>query len=74
MKKKNFHLEEDARRKAEISQYGRLLSLRPSVYHKNKKAYDRKNNKKEVLRQMDSSFFFFHFKALIMIWKQTLLN
>ena len=73
MKKKNFHLEEDARRKAEISQYGRLLSLRPSVYHKNKKAYDRKNNKKEVLRQMDSSFFF-HFKPLIMIWKQTLLS
>lgn len=57
-KTKNFNFQEDARRKMEIEQYGKILSLRPSVCHKSKKAYDRKQNKKEVSRQLDTSFLF----------------
>lgn len=56
-KKKNFKFEEDARRKLEIEQYGKLVSLRPSVTHKSKKTYNRQQNKKEVSNQLDSSFF-----------------
>lgn len=39
---------EEERRKREIERYGRLLSLRPSIYMKNKKKYNRKN-----LKQID---------------------
>ena len=34
---------EDARRKNEIAMYGKLVSLRPSIVHKTKKAYSRKD-------------------------------
>lgn len=57
-KTKNFNFQEDARRKMEIEQYGKLLSLRPSVCHKSKKVYDRKQNKKEVSNFLDTSFLF----------------
>lgn len=60
-KTNNFHFVEDARRKHEIEQYGRLLSLRPSVVHKSKKVYDRKNNKKELSKHLDNSYFLFKF-------------
>ena len=36
-------LAEHARRQQELEQYGRLLSLRPSIAHKNKKKYTRKD-------------------------------
>lgn len=49
-KKKNQGLlfAQDARRKQEIAQHGRILSMRPTVAHKSKKLYDRKQNKKEL--------------------------
>lgn len=59
MKKKrnqNLKFAESARRKNEIEQYGRLLSLRPSVVHKSKKNYNRQKNKKEASIQMETSF------------------
>jgi len=59
-KTKNFNFEEDARRKAEIEQYGKLLSLRPSVVHKSKKKYDRKAYKKESMKLLTDSFFILH--------------
>lgn len=62
MKKKtknsNFNFVEDARRKQEIEQYGKMVSLRPSVVHKSKKIYNRKNNKKELSNFLDNSYFF----------------
>jgi len=59
MKRKtsNFNFEEAARRKHEIEQYGKLVSLRPSIVHKSKKTYNRQQNKKEASKQLDSSFF-----------------
>lgn len=59
MKHKNFHFQEDARRRMEIEQYGRILSLRPSVAHKSKKKYDRKVMKKEVRNELRASYFLF---------------
>lgn len=59
-KTKNFNLEEDARRKSEIEQYGRLLSLRPSVVHKAKNKYDRNTHKKESMKLLTDSFFILH--------------
>lgn len=58
-KKKNNNLAyaQDARRKTEIEQHGKLLSLRPSVTHKSKKTYDRKENKKELSKLIDSSLY-----------------
>lgn len=57
-KKKNQNLAyaQDARRKNEIEQHGKLLSLRPTVAHKSKKTYDRKLQKKELSRMLDSSY------------------
>ena len=55
-KNKNFKFEEDARRKQEIEQYGRLLSLRPSVVHRSKKTYNRQENKKESRKYFLDSF------------------
>jgi len=53
-KKKNQGLKfaQDARRKQEIAQHGRLLSMRPAVAHKSKKLYDRKESKKELSREI----------------------
>lgn len=51
---------EQARREQEIAQYGKILSLRPSVVHKSKKTYNRRNNKKEISRQIDISFFLYY--------------
>ena len=60
-KTKNFKIEEDTRRKLEINQYGRLLSLRPSIVHNSKKTYNRQQNKKEASYQIDTSFFISHY-------------
>lgn len=60
MKKKrnqNLKFAESARRKNEIEQYGKLLSLRPSVVHNSKKTYNRQKNKKEASILMETSFF-----------------
>lgn len=43
----NFTMAQAIRRKNEIAQYGCLLSMRPSVTHKSKKIYSRKNYKIE---------------------------
>lgn len=64
-KKNKFAYAEDARRKEEIARYGKIVSLRPSVTHKSKKTYDRKENKKETLRQLDVSYFFVFFMVLL---------
>lgn len=53
MKKKrnqNLCFAQDARRKNEIAQYGKLISLRPAVTHKSKKAYDRNGMKNEMTK------------------------
>jgi len=42
-------LAEKARREKEIEKYGRLLSLRPSVEHKSKKQYTRKEKHKNEI-------------------------
>ena len=55
-KNKNLAFAQDARRKNEIEQHGKLLSLRPTVAHKSKKNYDRKQNKKELSRILDGSY------------------
>lgn len=41
-KKSNLSLAEKTRRDQEIKTYGKIVSLRPSVTHKNKKDYSRK--------------------------------
>lgn len=41
-KKKRLSLAEKVRRDNELKQYGRILSLRPSVEHKDKTKYTRK--------------------------------
>lgn len=40
---KNIKIAEDARRKSELKKYGRILSLRPSIEHKAKCVYNRKD-------------------------------
>ena len=50
MKKKKFNnikIAEQIRRENELQKYGKLLSLRPSVVHKDKKKYTRKQKHKE---------------------------
>lgn len=47
MTNQNFKYAQAARRNNEIAQYGRILSMRPSVAHHSKKAYSRKNYKIE---------------------------
>lgn len=37
-----------AHREAEIAFYGKIISIRPSVVHKSKKKYDRKNDRKNI--------------------------
>lgn len=60
MKNKNFNFAQNARRQNELQQYGKIISLRPSISHKSKKSYDRKNNKKEISKQLEISYFFFN--------------
>lgn len=48
-KKKKFNSQkasESIRRKQELEQYGKLLSLRPSIIHKDKTKYTRKQKHK----------------------------
>ena len=47
------NLAEKVRRENELKQYGRLLSLRPSIEHKSKKAYNRKEKHKDEIRTED---------------------
>lgn len=51
----NFSLAQEARRKNEIEQHGKLISLRPSIVHKSKKIYSRKGMKKELSNQIGNS-------------------
>lgn len=47
-KKKNIKtLAEKVRRENELKEYGRILSLRPSVAHRDKTKYNRKNKHRE---------------------------
>lgn len=47
-KKKNIKtLAEKVRRENELKEYGRILSLRPSLVHKDKTKYNRKNKHRE---------------------------
>ena len=43
---------EEARRKEEISSYGKMVSLRCSCVHKSKKDYDRQEYKKKTSQMM----------------------
>lgn len=43
----NVTLAEKVRRENELKEYGRILSLRPSVTHKDKTKYNRKNKHRE---------------------------
>ena len=43
---KTFKFGEEARRESELALYGRILSLRPSVCHKAKNKYTRKEKHK----------------------------
>lgn len=54
----NFSFAQEARRKREIEQYGRILSLRPSSVHKSKKDYNRQKMKKETSQYFDVSFYY----------------
>lgn len=49
-KKKKYNSQktlESIRRENELKEYGKLVSLRPSIEHKNKKLYNRKLKHKE---------------------------
>lgn len=50
---KVINLAEKVRRENELKQYGRLLSLRPSIEHKSKKIYNRKEKHKDEIRTED---------------------
>ena len=43
----NVTLAEKVRRETELKEYGRILSLRPSVAHRDKTKYNRKNKHRE---------------------------
>ena len=64
-KKKKFSgqkASEKARREQELADYGRILSLRPSVTHESSKDYKRAREKEIARREMSSddfSFFLF---------------
>lgn len=45
----NMNLAEKVRRENELEAYGRILSLRPSVEHKSKKTYSRKEKHKNEI-------------------------
>lgn len=46
----NFKASQAARRTNEIDLYGKLVSMRPSIPHKSKKAYSRKMVKANILK------------------------
>ena len=51
-----------ARREQELADYGRILSLRPSVMHESSKDYKRAREKEIARREMSSDdFFYFYF-------------
>ena len=50
-KKKLLNLAEKIRREAELQEYGRILSLRPSIEHKSKKIYSRKRKHKNEIKE-----------------------
>ena len=50
---------EKVRREAEIAEYGRVLSLRPSVVHESPKSYQRAKEKETIRREVSGDFFFF---------------
>lgn len=45
--RKNINLAEQVRRENELREYGRILSLRPSLVHKDKTKYNRKTKHKK---------------------------
>ena len=67
-KKKKFSgqkASEKARREQELADYGRLLSLRPSVTHESSKDYKRAREKEIARREMSSDdFFYFIFRRV----------
>jgi hypothetical protein len=49
----NVTLAEKVRRENELKEYGRILSLRPSVAHRDKTKYNRKSKYKDEFRTED---------------------
>ena len=49
----NITLAEKVRRENELKDYGRILSLRPSLVHKDKTKYNRKSKYKDEFRTED---------------------
>ena len=49
----NVTLAEKVRRENELKEYGRILSLRPSVSHRDKTKYNRKSKYKDEFRTED---------------------
>jgi len=49
----NVTLAEKVRRETELKEYGRILSLRPSVAHRDKTKYNRKSKYKDEFRTED---------------------
>jgi hypothetical protein len=49
----NVTLAEKVRRENELKDYGRILSLRPSVVHRDKTKYNRKSKYKDEFRTED---------------------
>ena len=49
----NVTLAEKVRRENELKDYGRILSLRPSLIHKDKIKYNRKSKYKDEFRTED---------------------
>ena len=49
----NVTLAEKVRRENELKEYGRILSLRPSVEHRDKTKYNRKSKYKDEFRTED---------------------
>ena len=49
----NVTLAEKVRRENELRDYGRILSLRPSLVHKDKTKYNRKSKYKDEFRTED---------------------
>jgi hypothetical protein len=49
----NVTLAEKVRRENELKDYGRILSLRPSLVHKDKTKYNRKSKYKDEFRTED---------------------
>ena len=54
-----------ARREQELADYGRILSLRPSVTHESSKDYVRAREKEIARREMSSEDFLFFFYGVL---------